>query len=160
MTKTEIQREVDKAIDFFNDKFQQVFEAPDVTFTGRGRMGGTCYHVVRRLNFNIKIAKLNPTEYINVIWHEVAHLIAYEIYSTVGHDRNWRYLMGCAGKDDSRCHNMKTGVTLYKYQCPSCNKTWELTLIRHNKMVKGKARYICNCGCNKTLKNMNETVED
>jgi SprT protein len=94
------------------------------------------------LRLNIEACKKFP-EYItaNTIPHEVAHLVCM-LRPTLGkgHDAGWKSVCVELGGDPSRTHTLeltparKTRRFLYQNE----GHTVELSIIRHNKLQKGK----------------------
>jgi SprT protein len=68
--------------------------------------------------------------------HELAHLVAYKVYGSWGHDWKWRTVMRALGLDPSRCHSyslegVKTrNVRKVMAKCPTCGKEFPVTLRR------------------------------
>lgn len=71
----------------------------------------------------------------------------------VMHGRTWKRIMTNVYRlDPERCHNYsvdsldrRTRVVIkaFTYTCP-CNTKHKLTAVRHNKIVSGKKKFICN----------------
>lgn len=88
--------------------------------------------------------------------HELAHVIAYLIDGSWGHDKTWKAVARVLGDDGSRCHNYaapenkpkKNDPVFRKFQCPNCGNTVILT----EKQVArySKPGYACKCGCKTT----------
>ena len=115
------------------------------------------------LRFNPDLLKNNLDEMLTqTVPHEVAHYIVRFLYGSERiwtgkklmrvvqpHGKEWKYVMSVLGKDAIRCHNMAVTKTRtvkrdYAYSC-GC-MTYNLTSIRHNKIIKGR-KYICKkCG--------------
>jgi len=103
---------------------------------------------------NGKTFKENYKEFCErTIPHEVAHIIAFQIFGTKGHDYAWRRIMNDFGCDSTRCHSydtenstVRTIKKQYPYKC-GCT-THMLTKIRHNRSIKhGGEAYRCRkCG--------------
>jgi len=86
-----------------------------------------------------------------VIPHELAHIAAGHLYPHErGHGKQWRSIalsLGCSGK---RTHNYDVTehqvrkVRRLSYRCSNelCAKPYKLTVIRHNRVLKGR-RYLC-----------------
>ncbi len=82
--------------------------------------------------------------------HELAHLAAYRLYGSRGHDAAWRSVMAQAGFPPQRTHAMDvTGLPgvqrRWAYRC-GCGEAW-LTTTRHNRIQRGERTYYCTrCG--------------
>ena len=138
--------------DFFIEAecfFDRAFERPTYLFNQRGKAAGTA-HLQRN------IIKINPILFINnreeffqqVIAHEVAHLITFQLYGRVRpHGKEWQQVMTKVFKRPAlTTHQLDTKDVAGKeftYRC-ACT-THQLTIRRHNKVLKGN-RYLCkNC---------------
>jgi SprT protein len=142
--------------DFFIEAecfFDRAFERPTYLFNQRGRAAGTA-HLQRNL------IKINPILFINnkeeffeqVIPHEVAHLITFQLYGKVRpHGKEWQHIMEKVFKRPAATTHqldIKDVVgKLFTYQC-ACT-THQLTIRRHNKVQKG-CEYRCK-SCRKAL---------
>ena len=109
------------------------------------------------MHFNLPMAEANPEFIDRTPQHEVAHYIRYiragYKMDKIGerrdmHGSKWKAVMKELGATDiTRCHsytvpNCKT-YRKFAYQC-ECGQTYELTAIRHNRLVKNSTRYICH----------------
>lgn len=131
------------------------FPRPLVTFRKSGRNAGTAFLQQNRINFNRVLLEHNASGYFSdVIPHEVAHLLCYQLYGRVKpHGYEWQRMM----RDTFQCqpqtrHCMDTAplnLPTIDYRC-LCT-THALSRIRHNKMQRKKAKYICRY-CNAELR--------
>ncbi|WP_022942427.1 SprT family zinc-dependent metalloprotease [Psychromonas hadalis] len=133
--------------------FDRAFERPHYQFNQRGKAAGTA-HLQRNL------IKINPTLFIHnreqflqqVIPHEVAHLITFQHYGKVRpHGKEWKMVMRDIFKRPAlTTHQFDTQSVAgqqFSYRC-LCT-THQLTIRRHNKVLKG-SRYLCK-KCQTTL---------
>lgn len=144
--------------DFFIEAecfFDRAFKRPAYLFNQRGKAAGTA-HLQRNL------IKINPILFVNnrddffqqVIPHEIAHLITFELYGhkVRPHGKEWQRIMTDVFKRPAlTTHQLDiTEVTgkQFNYRC-SCT-THLLTIRRHNKVLKG-SKYLCK-RCQSTLK--------
>lgn len=118
---------------------------PVIEYTLRGKTAGYAW-------FGLNKIQLNPTFLVNhfddminnVVVHELAHLIAYDIYKDKGHGYYWKHVMLVLGIEPKRCHSYDTSkvgnnMTYHIYTC-GCKETLA-PVRRHNNIQKGKWRY-------------------
>ncbi|WP_200256650.1 SprT-like domain-containing protein [Halorhodospira neutriphila] len=79
--------------------------------------------------------------------HELAHLAAFHLHGSRGHDRHWRALMAEMGLPAQRTHGLDvTGLPgvqrRWRYRC-ACGEH-ALSTTRHNRIRRGTQRYYCN----------------
>lgn len=96
----------------------------------------------------------------DTVTHELAHLAAYAIYGTCGHDPAWRSVMEALGFTPKRTHDLDiTGLPgvqrRWRYRC-SCGDIF-LTTTRHNRIQRGKSIYRCT-RCNDPLTRSTDEV--
>jgi len=126
--------------------FDRAFKRPEYLFNQRGRAAGTA-HLQRNL------IKINPVLFMNnreaffdqVIPHEVAHLITFQLYGKVRpHGKQWQYVMENVFKRPAlTTHQLDTTEVAGKQFSYRCSCTFhQLTIRRHNKVLKGQ-RYLC-----------------
>jgi len=133
--------------------FDRAFKRPTYLFNQRGKAAGTAH-------LQKNIIKINPILFINnkeeffeqVIAHEVAHLITFQLYGRVRpHGKEWRYVMTEVFKRPAlTTHQLdikEVAGKQFTYQC-ACS-THQLTIRRHNKVLKG-GNYLCK-QCQSTL---------
>ncbi|PKG40652.1 SprT family zinc-dependent metalloprotease [Psychromonas sp. Urea-02u-13] len=126
--------------------FVRAFERPTYLFNQRGRAAGTA-HLQRNL------IKINPILFINnkeeffqqVIPHEVAHLITFQLYGNVRpHGKEWQSVMVAVFQRPAlTTHQLDINDVIGKqfhYRCACTTHT--LTIRRHNKVLKGN-HYKC-----------------
>jgi len=129
--------------------FDRAFKRPDYLFNQRGRAAGTA-HLHRNL------IKINPTLFINnrkeffeqVIPHEVAHLITFQLYGRVRpHGKEWQHVMvNVFRRPALTTHQLDITDVVGKqftYRC-ACT-THQLTIRRHNKVLKGESYQCRHC---------------
>lgn len=82
--------------------------------------------------------------------HELAHLAAFRLHGSRGHDAAWRGIMARMGITPQRTHDLDvTGLPgvqrRWRYRC-ACGET-QLTTTRHNRIQRGTQAYRCTrCG--------------
>lgn len=123
--------------------------------------GGYCKYLAKELGFNTLLAENNKDHFLaTTVPHEVAHWIDRELYGFVKtpagkiirHGKTWKRIMVNVFRiPANRCHTYDTSMIKkrtrvvsrgFVYGC-GCGKTYNLTSVRHNKIVKGKAWYHC-----------------
>jgi SprT protein len=133
--------------------FTRRFEVIPVSFDLRGRSAGM-YRVKGnrgQIRYNPFIfAKYFEDNLAATVPHEVAHYITDAVHGLKNirpHGLEWKQLMRQFGADESRtCNYDLSGIPLrttrrHAYTC-GCS-TYQLTSIRHNRVLRGAARYYC-----------------
>jgi len=133
--------------------FDRPFQRPDYLFNQLGKSAGSAHLQSNIIKFNATLFKHNKEEFINqVVAHEVAHLIVYQHYGKVRpHGREWQHVM----RNVFNCpaittHSLDVSEVIgrqFSYLC-LC-RTHQLTIRRHNKVLKG-VKYLCT-RCKGTL---------
>ena len=164
MTDTELQKCVFDKVVVFISKFQSgwfgsCIDIPKIKYTLNNRTSGCVSYIgdSAHLNFNMTFLRENKEQFLNqTVPHEVAHYCLWFVnglqYSPSGrriiHGRDWKRTMRFFGVDPNRCHSYNVTNTKRKtikrvdYKCNCMHHS--LTIIRHNKIVKGKSSYSCN----------------
>ena len=115
-------------------------------FNQRGRSAGTAHLQKNLIKFNPILFSQNRIEFLKqVVPHEVAHIIAYQKYGKVKpHGSEWKNIMKHIFKLEAKTtHSFNTKDVigkLFQYRC-ICT-THQLTIRRHNKILKGE-KYLC-----------------
>ncbi len=131
-----------------------------VYFNLSGRAAGM-YRVAqdeREIRYNPYLfAKYFDDNLANTVPHEVAHYVADSLYGLKNikpHGVEWQALMRMLGAEPSvTCRYDMAGIPQRRlqrieYHC-GC-RSHQLTTIRHNKIQRGQARYLCK-GCQNPL---------
>lgn len=130
-----------------SDYLTLVIEAPTISFRRSGGNAGTAHLQRNHINLNPIYLIDNHNEYIDqVIPHEIAHLVVYQCFGKVRpHGKEWQSVMLEIFKRPPLVrHTMSTSLSsqrTFNYQC-GCGPT-ELTIRRHNKVVRGQQQYQC-----------------
>ncbi|WP_084883882.1 SprT family zinc-dependent metalloprotease [Vibrio sp. qd031] len=142
-----ISQQVQKA----QQHFQRSFERPTFSFKLRGRAAGKAYLHLNQLRLNPVLFVQNEAEfYSDVIPHEIAHLLVFSLYGRVRpHGPEWQHMMQeVLGVPAHTRHQFDVTDVMGKtfaYRC-GCD-THQLTIRRHNKIVRQQTRYRCTrCG--------------
>lgn len=137
-------------IDTANKYFNKKFVVPTLTFNQRGNVAGTAHLQKNHIKLNPILFADNVDLFLSsVIPHEVAHIVSYQLYGRVKpHGYQWRFIMQeVFGVPPEVRHQMdvsKTRGAVFNYWC-ECG-TVELSLRRHNNVVRNKQQYLCrNC---------------
>ncbi|MFP4147575.1 MAG: SprT-like domain-containing protein [Halorhodospira sp.] len=89
----------------------------------------------------------------NTVVHELAHLAAFRLFNSHGHDPAWRAIMRRMGFEPRRTHDLDVtdlpGVQRrWRYRC-GCGAV-HLSTTRHNRIIRGQQVYRCQ-RCGETL---------
>lgn len=126
--------------------FDQHFPRPTYLFNQRGRSAGSAHLQKNLIKFNPVLYIQNKQVFMEqVVGHEVAHLIAYQLYGRVKpHGKEWQQIMSEVFKlTPQTTHELDVSSVqgkLFNYRC-DCSEH-QLTIRRHNKVLKGTS-YLC-----------------
>ncbi|MBT0586569.1 SprT family zinc-dependent metalloprotease [Alteromonas sp. SM 2104] len=127
---------------------------PSIGFRRAGRNAGTAHLNRNHINFNPLYLHDNVDEYLSqVIPHEVAHIVVYQIFGRVKpHGLEWQSMMrdtfDCKPQVTHTMHSDAVTSRVFTYKC-DCGQV-ELSVRRHNKVVRGQQQYRCK-RCHATL---------
>jgi SprT protein len=166
---TQVELAVEKYINMANKHFDVRLAMPEINFSlGGATTAGQAWGGGWLVKFHMGYLRENKDDYIKrTVPHEVAHLVAFKIWTIFGgrltssgikwdsnkkwqkikpHGKEWKYVMEeVFGLPSSRCHSYKKPVgyiaNVFEYAC-NC-KTYELSIIRHRRALKGSG-YRCN----------------
>ncbi|MFQ6370766.1 SprT family zinc-dependent metalloprotease [Shewanella sp. YIC-542] len=132
-------------------QLQRRFPRPTVTFKLRGKAAGTAHLHLNALRFQPVLLEENPDAFMQeVVPHEICHLLCHQLYGKVRpHGLQWQGLMQqiyhLPGHTTHRFDVSSVTPKGVPYHC-ACGEV-ELSIRRHNKVLRGQARYRCRrCG--------------
>lgn len=131
--------------------FSEAFPEPKVVYQQRGTSAGTAWLQAWEIRLNPVLLLENQHSFIDeVVPHELAHLLVFRRFGRVApHGREWRWMMETVlHVSANRTHQFEISSVQSKtfpYQC-SCQRH-QLTVRRHNRVLRGDSEYRCrHCG--------------
>lgn len=130
---------------------QRPFPFPQVQFNQRGKIAGSAHLQKNLLKFNPVLLADNLAHFLqHVVPHEVSHLMVYQLYGKARpHGPEWQQIMSEVFEQvPTARHSLditKVQGKTFSYRC-GCGEI-QLTVRRHNKVVRKEQQYICRkCG--------------
>jgi SprT protein len=158
--KTVVEQTVKHYIEMAERQHGRSFNMPTIEYFPKGRKGGHANPWTWMVGFNAGLLEDNLQRYmVRTIPHEVAHLIVFAIHGEikkgskcVWHGEEFKAQMRAFGCEETRCHTMDTSkvrqakrkTKKHVYVC-ECGHTMNLSSVRHNKMLRGRAKYFHKC---------------
>jgi len=148
--------------------YQCTFPVGEILFNLRGRAAGQVRFPLKSSKNNLPEIRFNPhilssyrEEFIKeVVPHECAHLVVYRLFQLKKykskvkpkpHGSEWKFVMQeIYGLKPRVTHTFELEASAMKrfpYVCSCEGKVHQLTVIRHNKVLKQSSNYLCKrCG--------------
>lgn len=152
-----VMEKVDALLLKANETYQIKMPYINVDFNLRGCVAGRAI-MPDKVRFNHIFLAENKEVFIDrTVTHEIAHLVAWQVYGKEcsGHDWRWREVMQRLGATTiTRCHEYDTSTIKasirsgYRYGC-SCGNTWTFIAKRHLRIQAG-ATFHCRA-CNTSI---------
>jgi SprT protein len=139
---------IEKSCQLADAYFLISFTVPSVILNQRGKIAGSAYLHRNVIKLNKTLFKQNFDDFLHqVIPHEVAHIISYQKFGKVKpHGIEWQSIMRSVFNLDAHVTHKfdvaDVGMQDFAYQC-DCNNLIMLSVVRHNKVTRGKQRYRC-----------------
>ncbi|ASG74564.1 SprT family zinc-dependent metalloprotease [Salmonella enterica] len=134
-----------------NLKLDRHYPEPKLVYTQRGTSAGTAWLESYEIRLNPVLLIENADTFIaEVVPHELAHLLVWKHFGRKApHGKEWKWMMeSVLGVPARRTHQFELQSvrrTTFPYHC-QCQQH-QLTVRRHNRVVRGEAVYRCiRCG--------------
>ena len=129
------------------------FPRPQIHCNMRGRAAGSARLQTWELRFNPALYEANQQAFLaEVVPHEVAHLLVYALWGegrgksrVLPHGRQWQSVMReVFALAPNTTHSFDLAVLAQRTHAYACAcQQHQLSVRRHNKVVRGEARYHC-----------------
>lgn len=143
----QIARRLRACLDLAERHFNRTFPIPSVNFNLRGMKAGVAYLQQNEIRLNRTLLLENNEDFLQqVVPHELAHLIVYQQHGRVQpHGKEWRFVMQQLFRlPPDACHQFDIQSVQGKTVAYRCDcQTHQLSLRRHQNIVKNKVRYHC-----------------
>ena len=134
-----------------NLKLERRYAEPTLVYQQRGTSAGTAWLEKNEIRLNPVLLLENQQAFIDeVVPHELAHLLVWKHFGRVApHGKEWKWMMeavlGVPAPPTHRVELDSVRQNTFSYRC-QCQQH-QLTVRRHNRVVRGEATYRCvRCG--------------
>lgn len=132
----------------WSERAAKNLKCPALQFNQRGKVAASALLQKNVVRINPHLYEHNNAYYISdVIAHELAHILVHQLYRNrlKPHGAEWQHIMihvfGIEPKVTHQLDVSEVAMKTFRYSC-GCQQI-DLSLIRHNKIVRGKQSYIC-----------------
>ena len=146
-----VMRSLREKLQLANQRLERYYPEPKLVYQQRGTAAGTAWLQHWEIRLNPVLLMENQQAFIDeVVPHELAHLLVWKYYGRVApHGKEWKWMMeSVLGVPAERTHKFETASVSsrsFPYRC-GCRQH-QLTVRRHNRVVRGESEYRCvECG--------------
>ncbi|RWX53297.1 SprT family zinc-dependent metalloprotease [Photobacterium chitinilyticum] len=145
--QSQVIAKVEQCIQHANQRLNKRLRIPTVSFRQRGKIAGSARLQAWEVHFNPVLLEENPQAFLNeVVPHEIAHLVTFKLFGKVRpHGREWQIMMtevfGIPARTTHSFDVSSVQGDTYRYRC-NCSEH-QLTVRRHNKILRKQATYHC-----------------
>jgi len=137
-------------------KTRELFEVkidPTISYDLRGQSAGQANYRHNVIRLNRELLEKYTADFIDqTVPHEFAHLVAYRVYGSriKPHGKEWKSVVLALDAKPVRTHSYEVTPTRrlkrFRYQCDCPDSSYEITSVRHNRILRGHI-YLCKkCG--------------
>lgn len=156
-----LEQKVKSCLRVAESRYRRPFDYQAIHIDIRGRAAGQIRYERSRVKKSLPLLRFNP--YLldryqevfvdEVVPHECAHLVAYAMHGMKikPHGVEWKAIMrdlyDCKPLVTHRFDMPRKARNTFEYRCACSDTTHQLSVIRHNKITRQTARYLCKaCG--------------
>ncbi|MDQ4430549.1 SprT protein [Yokenella regensburgei] len=146
-----VMRSLREKLALANLKLERNYPEPKLVYQQRGTAAGTAWLESNEIRLNPVLMMENQQAFIDeVVPHELAHILAWRHFGRVApHGKEWKWMMeSVLGVPARRTHQFELESVrrnTFPYRC-KCQQH-QLTVRRHNRVLRGEAVYRCvHCG--------------
>ncbi|MTH48130.1 SprT family zinc-dependent metalloprotease [Intestinirhabdus alba] len=146
-----VMRRLREALAQANLALNRSYPEPRLVYSQRGTSAGTAWPESYEIRLNPVLLMENVEAFIvEVVPHELAHLLVWQHFGRKApHGKEWKWMMesvfGVPARRTHRFALQSVRRNTYPYRC-RCQEH-QLTVRRHNRVVRGEATYRCvRCG--------------
>ncbi|MDC0219965.1 SprT-like domain-containing protein, partial [Verrucomicrobia bacterium] len=126
---------------------------PTISYDLRGQAAGQANYRHNVIRLNRELLEKYTADFIDqTVPHEFGHLVAYRVYGSriKPHGKEWKSVVLALGAKPVRTHSYEVTPTRrlkrFRYQCDCPDSTYEITSVRHNRILREHI-YLCKkCG--------------